>query len=77
MDSQRYCSKKTGARLNQDEMDLIGVVRDNVQKMGQLLDGLLALARVGREAISFSAIDMHQLVDEVWQHLQQINSNAQ
>jgi len=66
--------KKTGGRLNRDEAELIRVVRDNVQKMGQLLDGLLALARVGREAVSCAAIDMRRLVDEVWQNLQQINA---
>ena len=63
--------KKTGERLNRDEMDLIGVIRDNVQKMGQLLDGLLALSHVGRESISFATIDMLQLAGEVWQSLQQ------
>ncbi len=66
--------KKTGTRLNRDEIELITVVRDNVQKMGQLLDGLLALARVGREAVSFTSIDMGGLVKEVWQNLQQIDS---
>jgi PAS domain S-box-containing protein len=67
--------KKTGSRLNRDERELITVVRDNVQKMGQLLDGLLALARVGREAVSFTSIDMCGLVKEVWQNLQQIDAN--
>jgi PAS domain S-box-containing protein len=67
--------KKVGSRLNRDEAELIGVVRDNVQKMGQLLDGLLALARVGREPIVLTAIDMWRLVNEVWQNLQQVNAN--
>ncbi len=65
--------KKTGKRLDQDEIDLISIIRDNVQKMGQLLDGLLALSHVGRETIFFATIDMYQLACEVWQSLQQIN----
>ncbi|HYR42387.1 MAG TPA: response regulator, partial [Terriglobia bacterium] len=46
-----------------DSMDdearrLLQIVRANTEKMGQLIDGLLALSRLGRQKVMFSEIDM-------------------
>ncbi|MHB9099151.1 MAG: PAS domain-containing sensor histidine kinase [Syntrophales bacterium] len=49
------------------------VIMTNVHKMEQLIEDLLAFARVGRRALSLSVLDMEELVKEVWH--EQITSN--
>jgi PAS domain S-box-containing protein len=48
---------------------LLGVVRGNVQKMGRLIDDLLAFSRIGRHDIQASPVDMTGLVRSVFQEL--------
>ena len=43
------------------------IVRANTEKMGQLIDGLLALSRLGREKVIFSEIDMTDLARTVFE----------
>src|SRR5215470_15223076 len=40
---------------------LLDIVRQNTEKMGQLIDGLLALSRLGRERLIFTDVDMNDL----------------
>src|SRR5262249_33916026 len=47
--------------LDDEGRRLLGIVRHNTEKMGQLIDGLLALSRLGREKLVFSEIDMTEL----------------
>ena len=47
--------------LDDEGRRLLGIVRHNTEKMGQLIDGLLALSRLGREKLMFSEIDMTEL----------------
>jgi PAS domain S-box-containing protein len=47
--------------LDDEGRRLLGIVRHNTEKMGQLIDGLLALSRIGREKLIFSEIDMTEL----------------
>ena len=35
--------------------------------MGQLIDDLLALARLGRKEMTLAAVDMDELVETLWQ----------
>ena len=42
------------------------VIRENAQKMGQLIDDLLAFSRSGRQKISLSILDMEKMIEEVW-----------
>jgi PAS domain S-box-containing protein len=46
---------------------LFQIVRTNTQKMGELIDGLLALSRLGREKIKTAEIDMTDLADVTFQ----------
>ena len=47
--------------LDDEGRRLLSIVRQNTEKMGELIDGLLALSRIGREKILFADIDMNQL----------------
>ena len=47
-----------------EEGRLLDVVRDNTQKMGQLIDDLLTLSRLGRKEIQLADIEMEELVQE-------------
>jgi PAS domain S-box-containing protein len=47
--------------LDEEGRRLLDIVRQNTEKMGQLIDGLLALSRLGREKLVFAEIDMEEL----------------
>ena len=47
--------------LDEEGRRLLDIVRQNTEKMGQLIDGLLALSRLGRERLIFTDIDMAEL----------------
>ncbi|MCY7284245.1 MAG: PAS domain S-box protein, partial [Cyanobacteria bacterium CAN_BIN43] len=40
------------------------VIENSSQKMAQLIDGLLALSRIGRKPITYSPVSLRELVDE-------------
>src|SRR5439155_2015912 len=48
-------------KVDDEGRRLLQIVRANTEKMGQLIDGLLALSRLGREKVIFSEIDMTDL----------------
>jgi PAS domain S-box-containing protein len=48
-------------KVDEEGRRLLQIVRANTEKMGQLIDGLLALSRLGREKVIFSEIDMTDL----------------
>jgi PAS domain S-box-containing protein len=54
-----------GGRLDSEGRRYIDVIRGNATRMGHLIDDLLTLSRLGRVAITKSAVDMNQLVGEV------------
>jgi two-component system sensor kinase len=47
--------------LDEEGRRLLAIVRINTEKMGELIDGLLALSRLGREKLVFSEINMAEL----------------
>jgi PAS domain S-box-containing protein len=48
-------------KVDEEGRRLLQIVRANTEKMGQLIDGLLALSRLGREKVMFAQIDMTDL----------------
>lgn len=63
----------------QDELDdeghrLIGIIRENTKKMGQLIDDILQLSRAGRQEMKFTKIDLESLVRNVFEELKLSNS---
>ncbi len=64
------------ARLDAEGQRLLGVVRENAQRMGQLIDGLLRFARFGRQSMTMAPIDMMDLARRVVAELQQGGGSA-
>ena len=53
------------ARLDDEGRRMLAAVRGNSQRMGQLIDDLLAFSRLGRQAVAKQPVDMAVLVNEV------------
>ncbi|MDP2832348.1 MAG: PAS domain-containing protein, partial [Pseudomonadota bacterium] len=58
-------------QLDAEGQRLFQVVSDNAQKMGQLIDDILAFSRAGRRELQQADLDMGALVGEVWQGLEE------
>jgi light-regulated signal transduction histidine kinase (bacteriophytochrome) len=69
----RMILKQQGDQFNENTTRLFDVIRSNTKKMGQLIDDLLALSRMGREALSLSRLNMENLTRDVWEELKAIN----
>ena len=54
-----------GDKLDDEGRRLLQVVRDNAQRMGQLIDDLLAFSRMGRREIELQPVDMDSLARSV------------
>jgi len=64
--SEDYASK-----LDDNGRRLIGVINDNVKKMEHLIEDLLKLAHLARQAMDVVDIDVTTLVQSVWQELRE------
>ncbi len=53
-------------KLDDEGKGRFATLRDNVRKMGQLIDDLLAFSRLGRQTMSLSVINMTALVSQLW-----------
>jgi PAS domain S-box-containing protein len=58
-----------GTKLDEEGQRLCSIITRNSKRMGQLIDELLALSRLGRTAMIFSAVDMKSLVDSIYREL--------
>ncbi len=56
-------------KLDDEGKRLLNVVRENTQKMGQLIDDILLLSRAGRQEMRISPIDMESLVKNIFEEL--------
>lgn len=56
-------------KLDDEGRRLLGVVRDNTSRMGQLIDDILKFSRTGRVELNFSQTDMSHLVRDVFDEL--------
>jgi len=63
-------------KLDDEGRRLLGVIRDSSQKMGTLIDDLLAFSKLGRKPISAAEINMNALVQEVVEELQSISGDV-
>jgi light-regulated signal transduction histidine kinase (bacteriophytochrome) len=61
---------KEGATFNPETRRKFGVIQENAQKMGQLIDDLLRLSRLSRMELNRSHLDMTRLVREVLKEIQ-------
>lgn len=56
-------------RLDENGLRILGVIRSETRRMGQLIDDLLAFSRLGREPLSQAQIDMRALAQAVFDEL--------
>ncbi|CAG1001362.1 two-component system, OmpR family, sensor histidine kinase VicK [Methanosarcinales archaeon] len=60
-------------KLDDEGKRYLNIVRDNTQKMGQLIEDLLALSRLGRKEMQVSRIDMTKLAKTVFDEIKEAN----
>ena len=65
----RMILRKQGDRFDDDTRDKFTIIRSSVQKMGQLIDDLLAFSRLGKRQPSVGVVDMEAIVKETWEEL--------
>jgi PAS domain S-box-containing protein len=65
----RILEEDHAASLDDEGMRLLAVIRSNTQRMGQLIDDLLTLSRLGRQALSVVEVNMDLLARETWEQL--------
>jgi len=58
-----------GAGADPDILAHLQTARDAAARMGQLMDGLLELSRLGRAEMHWSAVDLGRLASDVWHQL--------
>ena len=71
----RMILKKKGDQFDEDTIRKFNEIRSGAQMMGRLIDDLLAFSRLGRRHMSMAKMNMDELVREVWNELQVINSD--
>ena len=52
-------------RLDKEGKRVLSIISNNVQKMGRLIDDLLAFSRLDRKGLHTSQVNMNQLTDEL------------
>jgi signal transduction histidine kinase len=62
-------------QLDTEAKRLIQVVIQNSQKMGLLIDDLLAFAKLGRKDLAKVPLSMKTMVKEIWEEAHQLESN--
>jgi PAS domain S-box-containing protein len=66
----RILGEDYAGKLDDEGRRLLGVIRNNSQKMGQLIDDLLEFSRLGRKSLSVVEINMKRMTEEVFGELQ-------
>lgn len=61
--------ESSGERLDGEGKRKLRVIRESSQKMGQLIDDLLAFSRLGRQTVSATQVDMAAMATEVFEDL--------
>jgi len=56
-------------KLDDEGKRVIAIIRNNTQKMAQLIDDLLVFSRLGRQEIRISGVDMEKLARDVFKEL--------
>jgi signal transduction histidine kinase/HAMP domain-containing protein len=65
----RMILDEKGATFDPETRRKFGIIQENAEKMGQLIDNLLRLSRLGRAELHQSKLDMGGLVREVMQEI--------
>ncbi len=70
----KMLSRGIKGKLDNEEIRKFDVIQENAQKMGKLIDELLAFSRLDRQELSFSVFSMADLVKQVWKECIGINT---
>ncbi len=62
-------------KLDDEGKRLLNIIRENTNKMGQLIDDILLLSRASRQEMNFSEINMEELSKRVFEE-QKLSTNA-
>lgn len=62
-------AKKYGNTMNEEAQIFIKSIKDNANHMGHLIDDLLNLSRLGRQELSKTQVEMHQIVSDTIEEL--------
>ncbi len=71
----RILEEDHAARLDDECLRLLGIIRSNARGMGELIDDLLSFYRLARREMLLTDIDMDQLARSVVQDLRSITPN--
>jgi PAS domain S-box-containing protein len=66
-------TEEHGAFLDQEGLRLVGVIRDNTRKMGDLIDNLLNLSRLGRQEMKAEELNLSRMAQSVFKELAEEN----
>ena len=64
-------------KLDDEGRRMLGVIRSEAQRMGRLIDDLLAFSRLGRAPIESTLIDMHAMAQDVFDELAALEPGRQ
>lgn len=64
-------------KLDDEGRRMLGVIRSEAQRMGRLVDDLLAFFRLGRQQIESAPVDMHAMAREVFDELAALEPRRQ
>ena len=67
----RMLMRRYADDLDAEGQRLVRVIHENTQKMGQLIDGLLALSRLGRRTMRRRTVDVEQLARDAFDEARQ------
>ena len=65
--------RKHADNFDEESRAKFSVIRDNTRLMGQLIEDLLALSRLGRAEMSTVTVDIGGLIREIWEELKATN----
>jgi PAS domain S-box-containing protein len=68
----RRIADKRGEMLDEKSREWLAIIQSNAQRMGQLIEDLLAYSRLGRQAGHYGVISMEKLVESVIQDLRPV-----
>jgi PAS domain S-box-containing protein len=71
----RIFEEDYGATVDEEGRRLLKVIRDNSQRMGVLIDDLLAFSRLGRQPLSAEPIEMTALAEEALAEIRNAGPN--
>ncbi len=58
-------------KLDEEGERLIGIIRENTKKMGQLIDDILQLSRAGRQEMNVTELDLESIILDVFVEIKQ------